>query len=171
MATRVVVHGQEVWSNQDHRRLMMRPSAREGANVRRSRLMPDPVPIDVAGAIQPDSVDSPFRVGVGYFDSEEQVAYRVVRSGMINWTDGWATIAFWRNRWKLSVEEVFRLTRAGLLDAAMEDCSQVRRYRCRDEQKVLAHPVVTQAHAKAKMLPVTQAKIAKAKASRPKFRP
>lgn len=92
-----------------------------------------------AGAIPPDSPQSPFREGVQLFDSEDQISYRVVRS--LDATSGWAVSEFWQLRWRLDHRAIIAFVETGLLDAAIEMQSHVRRFRCRDERLLKLHPV------------------------------
>jgi len=85
--------------------------------------------------IEPDSPDSPFRVGTPYHDVHEDVWYRVV--ARLNIAEGWGTAGFWIARWGCFYGDVLKLVRMGWLDAALEHGSAVKRFRCRDEIRVL----------------------------------
>jgi len=92
--------------------------------------------VDVASAIPPDSAESPFRAGVAVRDEVEGIVYRVVAFGVLNPQDRWFSTRFWQDRWGISHKGVCALVERGWLDAAMEEGSEVRKYRCRDEGKV-----------------------------------
>lgn len=100
------------------------------ANTRRDELPCDGTPIP------PGSPDSPYRAGEPYFDEAEDVVYRIV--SRINVAEGWGTAAFWMKRWACYYVDLLSLVRKGWLDAAMEEGSAVKRFRCRDERRVLA---------------------------------
>lgn len=101
------------------------------ANERRDGLPCDGTPIP------PDSPDSPYRAGEPYFDDAEDVVYRIVSH--INVAEGWGTAAFWMKRWSCYYTDLLILVRRGWLDAAIEEGSAVKRYRCRDESRVRAY--------------------------------
>lgn len=103
------------------------------ANTRRDELPCDGTPIP------PDSPDSPFRAGEPYWDDAEDVVYRVV--SQINVAEGWGTAAFWMKRWGCYYVDLLAFVRKGWLDAAIEEGSAVKRYRCRDEVRCRAELV------------------------------
>lgn len=144
MATRVVVRGQVWYADREAReQLVLRQKAREAlapADRHGEPLTGMSSPSrGVAGASAP----LPFRAGVGFRCPEDRLDYRIV--SFLDPAGGWATTAFWQKRWRLTHGGILELARNGLLDAAMLECSQVRRFRCRDEASVLASDVVARA--------------------------
>lgn len=140
MPARIVIKGRAWWGS---------PELREHDRIRRKRAQAVPHgrkdtdregQLVGAGAIAPTSAESPFREGASFRCEEDKVTYRVVRH--LDPTQGWATSGFWQDRWRCKHHEVLALVERGLLDAAMEHGSQVRRYRCRDERLVLKSPVM-----------------------------
>jgi len=87
--------------------------------------------------VQPGSPDAPFRAGTPFEDPEDGITYRVVREGGLPPLDGWRSAAFWIKRWGIRWEEIKLLVEKGWLDAAIEEGSVARLYRCRDEHRVL----------------------------------
>jgi hypothetical protein len=87
--------------------------------------------------VQPHSADSPFRLGTPYHDVSEDVIYRVVREVAVDPMQGWRTATFWLTRWKMPFQDFLVVIRHGWLDAAMVEGSAAKRYRCRDELRVL----------------------------------
>jgi len=98
------------------------------ANTRRDNLPCDGTPIPF------DSPDSPYRAGEPYFDETEDVVYRIVSK--INIAEGWGTADFWIRRWACYYIDLLSFVRKGWLDAAIEEGSAVKRFRCRDEHRV-----------------------------------
>jgi len=96
---------------------------------------PDGLPCD-GTPIPPDSPDSGFRAGVPYEDDAEDVVYRIV--ARLNVAEGWGTGAFWMQRWGCYYADILAFVRKGWLDAAIEEGSSVKRFRCRDELRVRA---------------------------------
>jgi hypothetical protein len=143
MAARIVVRGQVYW--QDH-------AARAQRRVLRAAV--EAVPRDRTGRqlegedspahpIQPVPKAQPFRAGWPWTDPEEAVTYRVV--GHVDALAGWASSSFFQARWRVGHREILQLARAGLVDAAIAEGSQVRRYRTRDEAAVLRSDPVLRA--------------------------
>lgn len=91
-------------------------------------------------AVAPDDPRSPFRAGVNVTDEDEGINYRVVRH--LDPKDGWATSEFWQKRWGIRHTQLIKLVAAYLVDAACEEGSRVRRYRCRDEARLLKSEVM-----------------------------
>jgi hypothetical protein len=110
------------------------PRGREGSALR------DDAGQSPARGIPGDSPASPFQAGIGWHCKEERLVYRVVAH--LNPADCWAATKFWQQRWNVHHWTVLILAREGLLDAAIEQHSQVRRFRCRNEAAVLRHPEV-----------------------------
>ena len=121
------------------------------ANTRRDGLPCDGTPIP------PESPDSAFRVGVPYKDDAEDVAYRVVTR--LNVTEGWGTASFWMRRWRCHYADVLAFVRKGWLDAAIEEGSSIKRFRCRDEHRVRAslEPVLADRAARSAKAPKMKA--------------
>ncbi len=132
MAGVIKIRGQVYATSRDYRaNLSVAGAAPPSAVNERS----DGLPCD-GTPIPPDSPDSPFRVGAPYYDEHEDIHYRVLQR--INVAEGWGTAAFWLKRWGCYFPELLKLVRMGWLDAAFEAGSAVKRYRCRDEVRVLA---------------------------------
>lgn len=91
-----------------------------------------------AAAIGPEDAMSPFRAGVPWFDELDDVTYRVVVR--LNPLDGWASSEFWQRRWGMPHRSVCEMSSAGWLDAAMEEGTAAKRYRCRDEHGLKLSP-------------------------------
>ncbi len=85
--------------------------------------------------IPPSSPDSPFRVGEPYADPHDQIVYRVVGPGRCPPSEGWGTMHFWTARWDCYFSDLVKLVQMGWLDAAMEQGSATKRFRCREEQR------------------------------------
>ena len=94
-------------------------------------------------AIPPSSPRSPFQAGTGYYCREDRLTYRVLQQ--FDPAEGWATAAFWKERWRITYGGLLQLAREGLVDALLIEGSQIRRYRCRDEARVLRSEVVLRA--------------------------
>lgn len=73
--------------------------------------------------------------GVVVYDRLEKTSYRCV--ARLDPLEGWAPTEFWQKRWKVPHGAIIAYVDAGFLDAAVEEGSQVRRYRCRDEWRLL----------------------------------
>lgn len=136
MASRIVIGGKTWWQNPAfyqhtrERRLAKAslPRDREGNVVNT-----DPIPLT--------SPVSPYREGEPYLDEDDRVIYRRVRK--LDPRDGWATTEFWQERWHVySHRAICQLVELGLLDAAVQENSQVKFYRCRDEARVLKSSVI-----------------------------
>lgn len=125
MGTRVTIRGQTV-----HSRGMPEP----GAEVPRNRFGERITDF----RIEPSSPDAPFRAGVPFDDPEDGITYRVVRAGGLPPLDGWRSARFWVERWSIKWTHIRLLVEKGWLDAAIEEGSAIRLYRCRDEHRVLA---------------------------------
>lgn len=88
--------------------------------------------------VDPLSADSPFRAGSPFYDQADELEYRAVRQGALNPVEGWRTADFWIARWKTDWPTMRTLVQRGWLDAAIEEQSAVKRFRCRDEHRVIA---------------------------------
>lgn len=86
--------------------------------------------------IPASSADSPYRAGIPFVDTHDDVVYRVVHR--LNISEGWGTAHFWMKRWGCMYSDILGFVRLGWLDAAIEEGSSVKRFRCRDEHRVLA---------------------------------
>lgn len=106
-------------------------------NVRRG-LDAEGKPLRADGTpIPPTSPESPYRDGVPFEDEHDGVVYRVVHN--LNVAEGWGTAHFWQKRWKCNFADVLHLAQAGVLDAAIESGTSLKRYRCRDESVARTH--------------------------------
>lgn len=91
--------------------------------------------VDCAVGIAPSDPRSPFRAGTAYYDKEDEITYRVLDD--VNIQDGWGTTQFWQQRWKIDHKAICKYVQCGYLDAVIVKGGQVRRYRCRDEVRLL----------------------------------
>ncbi len=140
MPARIVIKGRSVWGSPELRQ-------RERARARQHQSLPlgrkgtphEGQVLSPAG-VPADSPASPYRAGIAFECPEDRVTYRIVLR--LDPREGWATSDFWQERWRCRHVDVLRLVERGLLDAAMEQGSQVRRYRCRDERMCLGSPVL-----------------------------
>lgn len=133
MSSRIVIRGGTWWGSPEFHR-----GRRESANAQRAvpfarrptRDMPGEM-VDLAPVN-----DAPTRLvaGLSFRCPEDDVVYRIVPR--LDPSDGWAPTEFWQKRWDCRHSDVLSLVRRGLLDAAITEGSQVRRYRCRDEAQV-----------------------------------
>lgn len=98
-------------------------------NLRKDGALCDGTPIP------PGSPDSPFRDGTPYEDQREGVVYRIVHN--LNISEGWGTAEFWVKRWGCLYADLLHFAQLGWLDAAISYGSAVKRFRCRDEHRVL----------------------------------
>lgn len=126
MVSRIIVHGRTAWASPTFRvpPRTRNPTKASGEPIKDFR-------------IEPNSPDAPFRIGSPYFDPEEQIEYRVVRPEILQPSDGWGTADFWCTRWLATFDFLKKMISKGWVDAAIEAGTRVRRYRCRDEQRVL----------------------------------
>jgi len=138
MPSRLVLHNKTVWRSPDDKRIDWTQGL--PTRVRGNRLNREVDPIDCTTAIERTEDTRPFTAGHGVMDTEEQVVYRVVTH--LNPADGWASTAFWQDRYKIFHHHVLELARLHFLDAAMEEGSQVRRFRCRNEEALKADPIL-----------------------------
>jgi hypothetical protein len=136
MSARIVLNGKVVWEDNKSR------ASAQDYGRRKSAL-----PLDRDGnlidhrPIASHSPESPFRVGEARYDPEEDVSYRVVAA--VDPREGWATTRFWQERWGVTHRELLTLVRRGLCDSAALEQSQVRFYRCRDEQRISRDPILS----------------------------
>lgn len=130
MASRIVVGNKEFWRTPGARDEKFVPL--EASRDRNGNLF-DPTPIP------PSSPRSPFRAGVPYDDPETGIRFRVVGPGRLPAAEGWAPAKYWLTRYGISLGQLRDLCDRGFLDAAVEERSPTRRYRCRDEGPVKAH--------------------------------
>jgi len=118
VVTRILHRGQVIWQNQYVR--------------------PPPKPLDFERVVVPPDESEPveLRSGGVYYDPEEDLAYRIVRSGICRAEDGWATFDYWMRHFKgIGVSTLQQMIRRGLFDAAIEEGSPTKRYRLRSEVK------------------------------------
>lgn len=111
----------------------------EGWGTRTTR-PPEPPPVLADGRPAPVAPTPgpalPQEVGLPFEDGELGITFRVVRK--LDLREGWGTAGFWMARYRAPWEAVAEWVRRGWLDAAVEAGSPTRRYRLRDEAKVLA---------------------------------
>lgn len=129
MASRIRLHGRTYYESPGYRDIR-RELDRAKKSLPRDK---EGNPVDLS-SVAPASPQSPFRAGLSYLDPEEGISYRVVPK--LDPREGWATSEFWQDRWRLRHSDLIKFVELGLLDAAMLESSQVRRYRCRDEAAV-----------------------------------
>lgn len=124
MSSRIIYKGHDIFRSRDYRKpvRVQVPVDRDGTPVS-------------SQPIAPDSPASPFRQGVPYRDKDDGLVYRIVDK--INVAEGWGTAAFWIARYSCTWKELIIFVEKGWLDAAIEAGSPTKRYRCRDEQKIL----------------------------------
>ncbi len=128
MSSRMVANGRVIHMSRD---LYVRRKPHSAALPRG----PAGEPVPSAFPIAPNSPRSIFRAGVALKDREEGCTYRCVKH--LDPLEGWAPTEFWQKRWKVDHKAVIAYVESGLLDAAVEEGSQVRRFRCRDEWRLL----------------------------------
>lgn len=146
MAARIVIRGRSTYATRDMRELERQQRLRRSGLPVGRKGTPQEGQLVGASAIPADSPQSPFRAGVALVCEEDNVVYRVVTK--LDPRDGWATTGFWQKRWKCAHADVCKLVERGLIDAAIEHGSQVRRFRCRDERLVLKSDVMVTAERK-----------------------
>lgn len=152
MSTRLIIAGRLRFANDTARaeaRLVRRrkgevPLDRNGQRLAEPEKINDgELDRDPARGIPAGSKASPFQEGIGYYDRESRIVFRVLSH--LDPLAGWAPVDFYMARWGVSFAVVWRLAREGLLDCAMLQSSQVKRFRCRDESAVLRHEAVLRA--------------------------
>lgn len=126
MSSRIVWNGRTLWASRDYRPYRPMPVGRTKTG---EVVSPAPIPAD--------SPDSPFRAGVPYTDPEDKITYRVVAK--LDLREGWGTAAFWMARYHVTWDVLVEWVERGWLDAAMEQGSPTKRFRCRDEGRLLAY--------------------------------
>lgn len=89
-------------------------------------------------AIPPDHPSSPYREGVPVHDPEDDVVYRRVSRAAVRADPTWVRLGFWTQRWGCRPADVHDFCRRGLVDAAYEDGTHAKLFRCRDERAVQA---------------------------------
>ena len=121
MGTRVFIHGQPVFQ----RGRMFRPQPGHTDEDHR-RQASQPIPREKAAELT---------VGTPWWDKDDELTYRVVSEGRLTPEGGWATKEFWLKefgtKWALFRELVER----GIFDCAMEENTQIRRFRLLDRGK------------------------------------
>lgn len=146
MPSVIKINGRTYAASSDWRPGQVAGYAPPSANNVRRGLDADGRPLRADGTpIPPESHESPYRDGVPFEDEHDQVVYRVVHN--LNVAEGWGTANFWQKRWSCSYRDVLHLAQVGLLDAAIETGTSLKRFRCRDEvvarehlaQRTLAH--------------------------------
>ena len=128
MASRVLIRDRIAYTNRSyfHARRPDAPTDRDG------RL------IELGAPVPADSAESPFREGEAWTDPEDGLTYRVLGWKALDPKQGWGSLSFWLRRWKTTPGQIYRLVELGILDAAMEVNSALKRFRCRDEQRARA---------------------------------
>lgn len=123
MATRVVYQGRVLFRSPDWRPFKPMPSERG----------PDGEPVDT----RPVAGDGrPREVGVAYTCPDDGLTYRIVQR--LDLSEGWGTAAFWQARYQVPWPTIAGWVERGWFDAAMEAGSPTKRFRCRDERRILA---------------------------------
>ena len=125
MASRVILNGREVWHSHDWKVPVVAPPV----HPKTGEPMPDAL-------VRPGTPDSPFRAGVPRYDSDDDLTYRIVSPKVLDPRQGWATAGFWLERWKCSWAQLKTLVEMAWVDAAIEQNSAIKRFRCRDETRV-----------------------------------
>ena len=121
MPTHMVIRNRAVLRSQGYRK---RPPPPEVPRNRNGEIISTaPIP-----SRSPQAV---FRAGEAYWHPEDKVNYRIVCR--LEPQDGWASSDFWQDRYKVDHRAIVKFVEMGMLDAAMEEQSQVCRFRCRDE--------------------------------------
>lgn len=125
MASRAFVAGRVVLQSRDMRVRVVDP--RKGVpRTKRGDIA------DSAAAIGVNDAGSPFALGIPFTDEDDGITYRVVTR--LDPMDGWASEEFWQRRWGVPHASICVFVETGHLDAAMEENTMARRYRCRDER-------------------------------------
>lgn len=145
MSSRIVRANQTIWRSKDFELINWRRGFPE--KVRGRGASREVTRVDCTVAIPASDPASPFRAGVALRDLDEELVYRVVHH--LPPDGGWASTEFWQDRYKIRHRDVITFARAGFLDPAMEEASQVRRYRCRDEQRLKRDPIFKKIKARA----------------------
>jgi hypothetical protein len=126
MSSRVFDRGRVLYASPDYAQYKPMPrSLDRGGN-----------PIDQA-PIPMDSAGSPQRQGIPYRDPEDGLVYRII--DRLNIQEGWGTAGFWMKRYTVAWDVIVLWVERGWLEAAMERGSPTKRYRCRDERKLLEY--------------------------------
>jgi hypothetical protein len=125
MPSKITIRGRNYYSrgyDSRHTNQAVRPTQRGGE------------PLNVTTPIAPQEVDKTLRAGIPYTCPTEKVTYRVIKN--CDPRERWASSEFWQNHLKVGHRGLLRLLKLGWFDAAIEEGSQARRYRCRDERKM-----------------------------------
>lgn len=93
-------------------------------------------PIDDTPIVM-DDVSMRNNKGVPYRDPDDGIVYRIVHR--LDLREGWGTSAFWLARFHVTWDVLVEWIERGWFDAAMEQGSPTKRFRCRDERKVLEY--------------------------------
>jgi hypothetical protein len=131
MPTRIFIGGQAAWTSGDYedpRRRLIKPvfpARRDGALLRDQR-------------VEPSAATTPFLAGVPYYDPDDGIEYRAVQPRALDLRQGWRTAEFWLDRWGVDWKTLRTFFDRGWLDAAIETGGATKRFRCRDEESVLA---------------------------------
>lgn len=128
MSSRIVING-KVWYGA---RLPREADPDLAEDLRKQAEKPE-----LLQPILPEDPRSLFRLGIPFHDTTDDVVYRVVGPRVFD-SDDWAPLKFWCDRYFMRTETFFLLCRMGMVDAAIEEHSQARRYRVRDDAAVKA---------------------------------
>lgn len=127
MSTLLRINGRIAWASPDFQ-------------VRRKRV---PVELDENGelvdfvsAVPPNPKSVRFLPGTNWTSPDSGLVYRVVAH--LDPAQGWATTAFWQDRWSLDHRAIVALALAGILEPAIEHGTWVPRYRCCSEEAAKA---------------------------------
>lgn len=142
MTSRIIHRNRIIWQNIEGWEELAR--ARRRKCRRTSPLCKDREgnPVDCASGIPTTSARSPYRAGVPVTDPDEGITYRLIWH--IDPLQGWAPTEFWQKRWGFDHRSIVILVEYGYLDAAIEEGSAVKRYRCRDENRLLTSTIFKQ---------------------------
>lgn len=124
MATRILIQGRTSFASADYRppRRVLHPTTKDGKLLEDTRV---------------DPASKPFRAGSPYYDADDGIEYRAVGPAAIDLQQGWRTAGFWLDRWNTDWTALRRMVDFGWLDAAIEVGGATKRFRCRDERRVL----------------------------------
>lgn len=127
MPSKIVIGNKIVVASRDYvaPRRVLAPTTRNGEII------------EDAGRILPTSADSPFRAGSPYYDADDDLTYRSVHARVCDVLQGWRTAEFWLVRWAIEWRTLRDLVQRGWVDAAIEVDTATKRFRCRDERRVL----------------------------------
>lgn len=126
MPSRVVIRGRAAYQTRDWRAAHVRPAPRD--------VDADGVTLPGAPVVGPPRPPS-LRAGYPYRDPETDLVFRVVER--LDPAEGWGTADFWCRRFRVDFDKLAEWVQLGWVDAAVEAGSPTRRYRPRDEGRLL----------------------------------